>query len=253
MDFSFQDYTDKARVKELYNQGRMTRLNEFVSKWSQVVPPRFRVYEADELYIYPVPIITNDDIQTTWKIRPKPFNLATDAFQKDCNLMSNIPLGKDYRTHPMTKRLYKLRELLKEVSTTYHIDWIGIYRIMCGVESTDTVLVKEVYKGEMTRPTFPLDDSWVNKSSVTCAGLTGNVIYIQNLQIQDSQHYVIPSTENCESSLTLPIFGSDGFSIIGVLDTCSYQQNAFNDELIIQLSKIAYDLSKQNLWMPLYN
>lgn len=64
--------------------------------------------------------------------------------------MCSTSLSRDYRSHPMTKRLFKLKEILKHIYQDYQLDWIGLYRIMSNVDHVEKGLVKEVLSILMT-------------------------------------------------------------------------------------------------------
>ena len=206
LNMTFDTYLEKSNIGYLRDQTQNILLNEYVDTYKNTCPQKFKVYEADELYIYPVPLYNEMNYTPLYQIKakPKPFNLAIDAmnrFQNPTNLMCSTSLSRDYRSHPMTKRLFKLKEILKHIYQDYQLDWIGLYRIMSNVDHVEKGLVKEVYIGEMSRSVYPLTTDYISKSTLTYTGMIGQAFYLDDIQDPTRQYSILPSIPTASGSI----------------------------------------------------
>ena len=84
----------KSNIGYLRDQTQNILLNEYVDTYKNTCPQKLKVYEADELYMYchfsisncsyPVPLYNEMNYTPLYQIKakPKPFNLAIDAYLK---------------------------------------------------------------------------------------------------------------------------------------------------------------------------
>ena len=93
---SFKPFSSlqKSNIGYLRDQTQNILLNEYVDTYKNTCPQKFKVYEADELYMYyhfsisicsyPVPLYNEMNYTPLYQIKakPKPFNLAIDAYLK---------------------------------------------------------------------------------------------------------------------------------------------------------------------------
>lgn len=82
----------------------------------------------------------------------------------------------------MTQRLWRLHTILQVLSSSYALTWVGIFRLMQGVDSTEWGLVKESYIGDISRPVIPLNIDWVETNNCAWSAMYGKVRYYSDLR-----------------------------------------------------------------------
>lgn len=215
-----------------------------------MIVPKLKVYEADELYIYPVPLHDPSGYHSYvgTKPREKPFNLATDAYSISENLMGLPPLGRDYRLHQMTKRLWRIRELLKFVGRVYDLETISVFRAMQNVDCTEWALVKESYVGHSGLAVFELSKEWIVKSSVSWCGCMGKVSLVPDVQNMNTRVPIFQSSPKTVCELCIPVYDHNGCLLLGVLCCESFKRNHFTTNIVLELCKICYDFGQSNMF-----
>ena len=202
-----------------------------------------------QLYHYKVPRITLDVNNNACSNPNLLSKYVFDLSERNPNYSpSNIfPLIH----HPETKRMVQLSYLVDYLyEVTRHAEWIGIYRLIQEA-SGDYVLLKESYRGEPSRPFFPVTEAFCLKSTNSTVARRGIVRYIPNTRETNKSssngdtvsYYECSTRVQCE--LCLPILQrrdtySEGgedievYNVIGIIDIESWNRNHFEDTLVIE-------------------
>ena len=176
----------------------------------------------------------------------------------------------------MTKRLFKLKEILKHIYQDYQLDWIGLYRIMSNVDHVEKGLVKEVFSILMKNMLLGLyrrnesiclsthyrlylkeysdvhrDDrtsflfGWHSRPYQTICILfhdsNESIVYFAkypySIRILHFAHLFYIFLFTI-SPLFPSLFYSDGSYITGCLDSCCYNLSIMTLPLLVQLAKV---------------
>jgi putative methionine-R-sulfoxide reductase with GAF domain/thiol-disulfide isomerase/thioredoxin len=228
---------------------------------SIIIEPPTTEEEIFKLFEYRVPMISEDgSCSIADTLSKTPFNLAIDAYKL-------APFDLSYlQGHFMTSRLQMLNALVLRIyELTNGADWIGIYKIV-DVEGTPTLL-KESYRGEPSRPLFPVTATFAQKSTNSWVALTGNVRSIPNTRAREEGVSYYECSGKVRSELCLPILrpkpsssidGSSAnnlnslsdiaFETVGIIDIESWNENHFSPSMIIELMQICLDLGINSIY-----
>eukprot|EP00698_Gefionella_okellyi_P025291 TRINITY_DN9218_c0_g1_i1.p1 TRINITY_DN9218_c0_g1~~TRINITY_DN9218_c0_g1_i1.p1 ORF type:complete len:132 (-),score=34.12 TRINITY_DN9218_c0_g1_i1:217-612(-) len=131
------------------------------------------------------------------------------------------------------------------------MDWIGIYRrqpiAFRGTQLTDS-LVKQAYRGSLSRAVFPLTAEFAAGSNNSNVAMTGKAVVIPDVQSYSGPYYICSGTVRSEACL--PIYDAACSRVIGLLDAESDIPNFFTDEVVLDLCKVCAELGAVNMWEP---
>ena len=217
-------------------------------------------------YIYPKP--DNGPLGTCAKKIPNetPFNLATEVYGLPLSEFNDENRLKN-SVHSL--RVKQLRELIAQLQQEQVIscEWFGIYRAIpepnfLNYRPSDgfSVLVKEAYTGDFSRPDFPLNEQFAKHSSNTNVGLSGKMRVIHDvygsLSLEgdgvdgaESTPYYVCDTR-VESELCLPIFDREGSEVIGIVDAEAWKTHFCASPLtLFHFMYICYLLGQYQLFL----
>lgn len=230
---TFDNYLHHIGLKTLQRQIKAVKLNTIVKHMFSQTPTPLSEEEVKYLYVYDVPKISEDGscsiIDTPAE---KPYNLA-EIFKLSLS-------WNELRTHPQTLRLWRLRNITKEVFKLTGVNWFGIYRKAQNTNNA-LVLVKESYQGLFSRPEFPLTKEFAIKSNNTTVALTGKAKVIQDVSSNNGPYYKCDG--KVQSEFCVPILDTKN-SVTGIIDAESFPKNFFTNQRLLQIAKVAYDLGQ---------
>lgn len=194
-------YTRAAGLESL--TGRATDIERAIHDLVDAMAGRAAIRDADSLYEYPVPMLTEDGTcSVVDTIAPTAYDLG-------------VILGG--RTEQTTRRLAMLKRLVGRVQETTGANWIGIYQRRVNPAGIP-VLVKLAYVGNPSRAEFPLTAQFAARSTNATVGLTGNATVIEDVSKYveaGGGFYVCDS--GVQSEACLPIL-DDRLQVAGIVD-----------------------------------
>ena len=171
------------------------------------------------------------------------FDSLQSRYFSQNNARYSVPFSKDYRSHPMTCRLWRLHRILQDLASSYALHWIGLFRLMQGVNSTEWGLVKESYIGDMSRPVIPLNLDWVERNNCAWSSMYGKIRYSPDLRKYVHDYSWLKCRISNKQHLQIwvkSVFPYSMFSILPLLN-CRKQEHSQLVFLIVILKT----------WMPL--
>lgn len=235
----FSDYLNEIGLKELVKKTKYFKLNNFVTESFLQTKKNFSDQEIKKLYLYDIPKFSPDgSCSIVEEKNHEPYNLAITY-----GLSSPNNSFKKLEINPHTLRLWRLKSVIQKLFNKTKVNWLGAYRKLINPKG-EIVLVKESYLGIFSRPEFPLTQDFAKKSNNSTVGLKGKAIVIQDIEKHTGAYYKCDG--KVQSEFCLPILNLKK-EVIGIIDAESFQKNFFSQELLLQISKVAYDLGKTNL------
>lgn len=134
------------------------------------------------LVMVPLLLVTPRQSHLTCLLMRMNFDSFPSRYFSQNNSRCSIPFSKDYRSHPMTQRLWRLHRILQVLASLYALNWVGLFRLMQGVDSTEWGLVKESYIGDVSRPVIPLNLDWVEINNCAWSSMYGKIRYSPDLR-----------------------------------------------------------------------
>jgi putative methionine-R-sulfoxide reductase with GAF domain len=238
----FIEYLEKIGVghlaKDATELAQSKQLNTIVADAWNVIA-QFNDDMDDEfltkLYKYEIPLLSEDGTCSKHGLKEeKPFDLSVVYGLK----------WKKLAGHQLTFRLMTLNYVAERLYKEYKLDWVGFYRKM-DYKDDQKALYKEAYRGEISRPVFPLTEDFAQISNNSTVGMTGKAIVIQDVAKHAGPYY--ECSTKVQSEICAPIFYSltDG-SIAGIIDAESWQADFFDAKMQIQILKVCSDLTQIN-------
>jgi putative methionine-R-sulfoxide reductase with GAF domain len=229
---TFQKYLEDINVKQyIKKEIKITELNNYVRKCYGELRGDFEDIDIKKLYKYKVPQISKDG---TCIINDK--NLTTFNLAERLGLKFDV---SKLKKHPVTQSLWRLFSILSDLHTDTLPDWIGVYKKHTHNKTGQEVLLKLSYFGNPSRAEFPLTEEFAKISNNSFVGINGQAVLINNLENFEGPYYECDN--NVQSEFCCPILNREG-EIIGIIDTESFQKDFFNQEKILQISKVCFDL-----------
>jgi len=190
----------------------------------EALAEKVHVSEADSLYQYSVPMLSEDgSCSIVDEMAPVPYDLT------------GILGG---RTEQSTRRLALLERLVERAQETTGTDWLGIYQRRMDAKGAP-VLVKLSYVGRPSRAEFPLTREFAERSTNSTVGLTGRAIVIDDVR----QHvgagggfYVCDA--DVQSEACVPIL-DERRAVAGIIDAEAKPAAFFNAERLAVIAALA--------------
>lgn len=182
--------------------------------------------EIKGLYTYNVPLLSPDGgCALNKELADEPYDLA-ETLHVDRH---SATIG----SHPETKRLWRLQQVIDHIYAQTGVDWIGIYR---RIQKNDgsVVLAKEAYRGEYSRAEFPLTEEFAKTSNNATVGLTGKAITVQSVDEYDGPYYQCDG--KVQSEYCAPIFNPEN-QITGIIDAESFHKGYFNEGILSAITE----------------
>jgi len=196
------------------------------------------------LYTYRVPKSDGACSRTKEKEADLPlFNLATEVY--------GVPLTEALLVHPLTVKIYRLSQIVKDLAALTESDWLGIYKIhpyangkagiaAIGDKKGEKALVKEAYIGETSRAIFPLTEEFAKQSNNSYVGIYKIARVVKDVEGYEGPYYECSS--KVKSEFCVPIVTPYG-KVVGIIDAESWTKEHYTDERIAEISKVAQDLA----------
>lgn len=233
---ALQQYLHKINLDNLSEYTQSVHLNTIVQDAFTSALPDLTDIDIQNLYEYDIPQISPDGTcSITDKKNDAPYNLAR-TLGYDLNPQS-------LRPNLHTLRLWRLKQVISQLYALSDVNWSGVYRKATNPQG-ELVLVKESYQGLFSRPEFPLTEEFARKSNNSTVGLTGKAIVIQSVAEHAGPYYQCDGAVNSE--FCVPILDPSN-EVIGIIDAESFKTNHFSPEILLQITKVAMDLGKENL------
>jgi len=285
--FTFDQYVDrvlsdgqttnkKDDIKLQYHQSHALLIQnvfEVISQYSSPSSSTLQTMTLSDIqslftYIYPKPSPDSPIGSCAKKIpNDTPFNLATQVFGVAPNDFYNESFMKNNCPHSV--RLKQLNDLISSLQREGVIacEWFGVYRVIdqpnfLNYHPTDgfSVLVKEAYIGDYSRPDFPLNEPFAKHSSNSTVAMSGKVRVIHDVygitttpQVEekkdhDEPYYVCDT--RVESELCIPVWSRDGSRVIGIVDAEAWKTHFFSSsQTLFQFLYICYLLGQYHLFL----
>ena len=209
-------------------------LNRFVEEALGNVPPPLSPKAAESLFTYSVPKLAEGAACARTKETENYSLLRLNGLQQGD---PSLP------THPTTLRLWRLNEVVDRIQQTLGAEWVGIYRRFVGIGGGE-LLVKEAYRGAISRAEFPLTEEFAQQSNNAMVGLTGQAILVDDVEGYSGPYYACDG--RVQSELCVPIFSPEG-EVIGIIDVEAWTKRFFTREKVRQIAKVAVDLGQTGL------
>jgi putative methionine-R-sulfoxide reductase with GAF domain len=195
------DYLRAAGLQTL--AGREADVERAIHDLLEAMAEKVDVGNADSLYRYPVPMMTEDGTcSVVDQMAPVPYDLAPI-------------LGG--RTEQATRRLALLERLVERTQETTGADWVGIYQRRTRPQG-DAVLVKVAYVGRPSRAEFPLTREFAARSTNSTVGLTGHATVIDDVSkhVEAGGGFYV-CDDGVQSEACVPIL-DDARQVVGIVD-----------------------------------
>ena len=182
------------------------------------------VSDADGLYRYPVPMLSEDgSCSVVDELSPSPYDLA------------GILGG---RSEQATRRLALLKRLVERTQQTTGADWVGVYARRSS-KSGGEVLVKVAYVGRPSRAEFPLTAQFAAGSTNSSVGLTGRALVIDDVakHVEAGGGFYVCDAE-VQSEACLPLLNERG-QVAGILDAEAKPRGFFSATRLAALAALA--------------
>ena len=183
--------------------GREAGVERAVHDLLEAMAERIDVGNADSLYSYRVPMLTEDGTcSVVDQMAPVPYDLAP------------ILGGRSDQT---TRRLALLERLVERAQETTGADWVGIYQRRAR-PTGEAVLVKVAYVGRPSRAEFPLTREFAARSTNSTVGLTGHASVIDDVSkhVEAGGGFYV-CDEGVQSEACVPIL-DESRQVIGIVD-----------------------------------
>ncbi len=204
--------------------GREADVERAVHDLLEAMAEKVPVNDADSLYRYPVPMLSEDGTcSLPGELAPVPYDLAP------------ILGGRSAQT---TRRLSLVERLVERVQETTGCEWVGVYQRRAKAAGIP-VLVKLAYVGRPSRAEFPLTTEFATHSTNSSVGLTGQAIVIDEVSrhIQAGGGYYVCDSA-VESEACLPIL-DDALNVAGIVDAEAHRRSFFRAERLAVIAALA--------------
>jgi L-methionine (R)-S-oxide reductase len=143
-------------------------------------------------------------------------------------------------------RLSVLQAFLAALNQQLGADWLGIYRRMQR-PSGAPVLLKLAYLGAPSRAEFPLEDSFLARSTNTRVGMLGRAVCIDDVDthvVSGGAYYACDAKVRSELCVPVPAPGGDALPL-GIIDAESFKPRHFDDSRSALLAAAAWVISAE--------
>lgn len=79
------------------------------------------------LVMVPLLLVTPRQSHLTCLLMRMNFDSFPSRYFSQNNSRCSIPFSKDYRSHPMTQRLWRLHRILQVLASLYALNWVGLF------------------------------------------------------------------------------------------------------------------------------
>ena len=215
------DYLRLAGLESI--AGRVADVERAVLDFMDAMGEKVPVGDADSLYRYPVPMMTEDGAcSVVDQMAPVPYDLA------------GILGGRSEQT---TRRLALLERLVERAQETTGADWIGIYQRRTG--PAGPVLVKLAYIGRPSRAEFPLTRAFAERSTNSTVGLTGRATVIDDVSkhVEAGGGFYV-CDDGVQSEACVPIL-DERREVAGIVDAEAKPKGFFSGERLTVVAALA--------------
>ena len=215
------DYLRTAGLESIV--GRESDVERAVLDFIEAMGEKVAVGDADSLYRYRVPMLTEDGAcSIVDELAPVPYDLTP------------ILGGRSEQT---TRRLALLERLVERAQETTGADWIGIYQRRTG--ASGPVLVKLAYIGRPSRAEFPLTHEFAARSTNSTVGLTGRATLIDDVSrhVEAGGGFYV-CDEGVQSEACVPIL-DERRNVLGIVDVEAKPRAFFNAHRLTVVAALA--------------
>jgi L-methionine (R)-S-oxide reductase len=204
--------------------GREAGVERAVHDLLEAMAERIDVGNADSLYAYQVPMLTEDDTcSVVEQMAPVPYDLGP------------ILGGRSEQT---TRRLALLERLVERAQETTGADWVGIYQRRTR-PAGDAVLVKVAYVGRPSRAEFPLTREFAARSTNSTVGLTGHATVIDDVSkhVEAGGGFYV-CDDGVQSEACVPIL-DEARQVVGIVDAEAKPTGFFDAQRLAVIAALA--------------
>eukprot|EP01112_Ceratiomyxa_fruticulosa_P022112 TRINITY_DN8011_c0_g1_i1.p1 TRINITY_DN8011_c0_g1~~TRINITY_DN8011_c0_g1_i1.p1 ORF type:complete len:258 (-),score=50.67 TRINITY_DN8011_c0_g1_i1:165-938(-) len=220
-------------------------ITNLVSHVLSLSPPReFSIDDIQALYTYNTPLLgEGGSCSIKEEIDPTPFDISNCLFGNPLHYESLTSSHLD-----TTICLWRLNRIVDELQKITTANWVGIYKKVPirNEKEKYSGLVKLVYRGEISRPIFPLTSEFEEISNNSWVGINGKAKIIEDLSVYEGPYYNCSSSVRSELCVPLKHNGE----IIGIVDAESWIVNFFsnaNIENVWRVLRVCFDLGRSDL------
>jgi L-methionine (R)-S-oxide reductase len=204
--------------------GREAGVERAVHDLLEAMAERIDVGNADSLYAYQVPMLTEDGTcSVVEQMAPVPYDLGP------------ILGGRSEQT---TRRLALLERLVERAQETTGADWIGIYQRRTR-PAGDAVLVKVAYVGRPSRAEFTLTREFAARSTNSTVGLTGHATVIDDVSkhVEAGGGFYV-CDDGVQSEACVPIL-DEARQVVGIVDAEAKPTGFFDAQRLAVIAALA--------------
>jgi putative methionine-R-sulfoxide reductase with GAF domain len=215
-------YLRRAGLESL--AGREGDVERAVRDLMDAMGEKVHVGDADSLYTYSVPMLTEDGTcSVVDQLAPVPYDLTAI-------------LGG--RSDQATRRLALLERLVERVQETTGADWVGVYQKRAN-PAGEPVLVKLSYVGRPSRAEFPLSREFALRSTNSTVGLTGRSTVIDDVgkHVEAGGGFYV-CDDGVQSEACVPILDA-AFEVVGIVDAEAKPRSFFGAERLAIVAALA--------------
>jgi L-methionine (R)-S-oxide reductase len=215
------DYLRLAGLESII--GREADVERAVRDFIDAMGEKVAVGDADSLYTYQVPMLTEDGAcSIVDQLAPVPYDLTP------------ILGGRSEQT---TRRLSLLERLVERAQETTGAEWVGIYQRRTG--PAGPVLVKLAYIGRPSRAEVPLTREFAERSTNSTVGLTGRATVIDDVSkhVEAGGGFYV-CDEGVQSEACVPIL-DERRDVAGIVDVEAKPRCFFNGERLTVVAALA--------------
>lgn len=208
----------------------------------QTPPTSFTDEELIKLWSYRIPEVSEDgSCSLVEQLQPEPFNLA-------CHLYGIKKISASEIPHNASVAQWRLNEIMGRLSELTQVDWLGVYSRFTHQAGADDGLVKLAYRGEPSRPIFPINEEFLAKSSnsLTAHHNRARVITDTRSKSNDTPYYECDHKVRSESCL--PIIDPTTGRNLGIIDAESWKPaHANSDRVMWEIGRVCCELANTGL------
>eukprot|EP00744_Colponema_vietnamica_P002346 GILI01003698.1.p1 GENE.GILI01003698.1~~GILI01003698.1.p1 ORF type:complete len:606 (+),score=161.45 GILI01003698.1:144-1961(+) len=241
-----QEYLDDLGMPEL---GYLTTVpltcSFLVHEALQTLPPGNSLSpgEVEQLFTFEEPESSPEGTCSfTLKAKEKKFNIVEDGYGLPFSVKKYA-----FTDNPTTRRLWQLNRLIDNLVNLMgpELHWVGIYRLVLN-EKGAPQLVKEAYRGEISRGIFPATEEFSRRSNNSFTAVFGKGCVIPDTHNLGTSARYYQCSKKVRSECCLPIRTSDG-RVLGIIDAESFTPSFFTPERTMELLRICTDLADCNM------
>lgn len=216
------DYLKVAGLESLV--GREAEVERAVRDFLEAMSEKVAVDDADSLYQYYVPMLTEDGA---------------------CSIVDQLaPVRYDLtgilggRCEQNTRRLALLERLVERAQETTGAEWVGIYQRRQGASGIP-VLVKLAYVGKPSRAEFPLTSEFAERSTNSTVGLTGRATVIDDVarHVEAGGGFYV-CDDGVQSEACVPIL-DESRDVVGIIDAEARPRGFFGAQRLAIVAALA--------------